>query len=145
MKESFKAGDSYCFCSVVPNKKIEILINDLARFYWVMHCWNFIYMPALFWIWLKKKPWLMIFFFPINLVNGPSPLPPFSMAVAGRSSPLIDMLWAGSVEGVQKRTFQKLYIKILKSFWIVLREALFPNYFSDRGVFFCFAEFIFLL
>lgn len=30
-KESFKAGDSY-FCSMVPNKKIEVMINDLARF-----------------------------------------------------------------------------------------------------------------
>lgn len=79
----------------------------------------------------------MNFFFPINLVNGPSPLPPFSTAVAGRSSPLIGVLWADSIEWVQKRMFQKPYIKIINSFWIVLRETLFSKLFSmTEGYFF---------
>lgn len=30
--KSFKASDNY-FCLMVPEKKIEILINDLAGFY----------------------------------------------------------------------------------------------------------------
>lgn len=78
------------------------------------------------------------FFFFINLINGPSPLPPFSLAAVGRSSSLIGMFWADGVEWVHKRTLQKPYIKIVNSFCIVLRGSFFfPNYFQwQRGVFF---------
>lgn len=58
-----------------------------------MHCAGTLYTCQLLLELVKEQALINEqLFFLINLINGPCPLPPFSLAVAGLSSPLIGTL-----------------------------------------------------
>lgn len=111
-KKSFKASDNY-FCVMVPEKKIKILINDLARFYQVSHGAGIFSVCQLLSNLLNEQALINEQGYFINIISGSFASVPFFFSIAGLSS-LGGMLCADSIEDsrklVQKQNFPRVLL-----------------------------------